>query len=196
MYVVDQGRIRSMAVPEGWEPAQEIDDRYVLRELAAVAEPKATLSFYWHNKALPPSVGEELAAVLDKPPHDLTAEELSEINLILRNQADAEYFELTDIRTEDLAGKRVLAVEGLWKESGNRSYGFILPDSEDGLYVQEVYFCAPQEVYEEYAGAALQAFASIDWKQSWDENVDDYLGPDDEGTEPGGNPLYSERGAG
>jgi hypothetical protein len=108
--------------------------------------------------------GEEFQNILAHDAHELTTEELEQVEIVIRNASDEEYFSLSSSHTEDINGKRILIVEGVWKTSGLADYGLFIDSDNTGSAVQEIHFLAPERDYVNYIDQIEQVLASIVWK--------------------------------
>jgi hypothetical protein len=74
-------------------------------------------------------------------------------------------FEVRSEKTEDLNGKRILSVEGEYKDSGHTGSQTLYVDSDGtGSAVQEISYTASGQDYKLNMNKAQQAFKSIIWK--------------------------------
>jgi hypothetical protein len=163
------GQIKDITLPKGWvggEPYQFVGGvgARSFREVHPDAQPGSTLGFYY--RGLP--IGEEAAVnfhnLIEKPAHMLTQAELSSLHEVLRDKAGPKDFTPMVARTEDINGKRVLVIEGRYRELQEDTFAVFIDASGDGRAVQEVYYQAAKDNYLDNLKAARDAIRSIRWK--------------------------------
>lgn len=160
-----QGQIKSMELPEGWlECVQEKRTASdYLTEYRAPESANAKLLFYYRGHRIAPGGAADFLKVLSLPDHELTDQEFSSVDLVIRNASDPDFFLLSSSRTEELNGKRVLIVEGIWKKGGLVDLGVFIDSDKTGSAVQEIHFEAPQSEYELFVDQAEKSLKSIVW---------------------------------
>jgi hypothetical protein len=160
-----QGQIKSMELPEGWFecPAEKRTASDYLTEYRAPESANARLLFYYRGNRIGPGGAADFLKVLSLPDHELTEEEFSSVDLVIRNASDPDFFLLSSSRTEEINGKRVLIVEGIWKKGGLVDMGIFIDSDKTGSAVQEIHFEAPQSEYELFVGQAEKALKTIVW---------------------------------
>lgn len=126
---------------------------------------KVQFILHYREKTLDSDSQYSFAKILAKEAHELDLQEREEIEMVLRNASEKEYFGFSNIRTELLNGRMVLIIEGIWKHTAMNTYGvFISKDSPPG-FVEEIHYLAPQASYSMHIGKALDALNSIRWKE-------------------------------
>ncbi|HMW89000.1 MAG TPA: hypothetical protein PKN86_03790 [Candidatus Obscuribacter sp.] len=164
--VKDHGQVKHLELPPGWTPCPE-DQRTsgaYLKEFRSQESEDVKLSFYYRGQRIPRVAAEEFQNILAHDAHELTTEELEQVEIVIRNASDEEYFSLSSSHTEDINGKRILIVEGVWKTSGLADYGLFIDSDNTGSAVQEIHFLAPERDYVNYIDQIEQVLASIVWK--------------------------------
>lgn len=164
--VKDHGQVKHLELPPGWSacPEEQRTSGDYLKEFRSEESEDVKLSFYYRGQRIPRLAAEEFQKILANPAHELSAEELEQAEIVIRNAADEEYFSISSSHTEDLHGKRVLIVEGVWKTSGQADYGIFIDSDNTGSAVQEIHFLAPEREYVNYIDQIEQVLASITWK--------------------------------
>jgi hypothetical protein len=99
--------------------------------------------------------------VLDKPTHVL--DETERRHMIATTRQVDKDFEIREMRTADLNGKRVLVVEGEWHRNSYREKIIYADSKGDGELIDEIGYGAPAADYATYLEAARKAFASVVW---------------------------------
>ena len=167
--VVDLGQINFIKLPKDWTegtPQKGMVGNSLFREFTPTGKGDVVLCHYYRGRGMSDEDSKAFHALLAKPPHNLTAAELSATGDLLRDRANPQDFSMTLARTEDLNGKRVLVIEGRFKEIQQDLYElFVDADSANpGRFVQEIYFQAPKDDYIQYRKESLAALQSIVWK--------------------------------
>ena len=164
--ITDHGQVRIMKLPAGWIEAQ-VDrkpfDIWTMRTFHPVEKPQVRLSFYYRGGPVSLAQSENFCQLLAQPPHDLSPEELWDIQQVLRDAAIPGVFEKTSSSTLDWNGKRVVAIEGRWPGSQEDSLTILIDADGTGAQVQEIVFAAPIEDYQRYRPAtSLRDTPSVD----------------------------------
>lgn len=111
-----------------------------------------------------------LLQLLRRPAHELNEEEFLSVHLLLEQVGWPGRFRRDWARTVAHGETNVLEVQGLWLQENTKSRGLIVDTTFDsGNYVQEVWFVAPPELFDEYALEADRIFSSFEWKVTADQ---------------------------
>lgn len=103
--------------------------------------------------------------LLRKPAHDLTEDEFLSVHLMLEQVGWPGRFKRDWAKTVHHEPSNVLEVQGIWLQENIKARGLILDTTFDsGNFVQEVWFVAPPEVFEEYVPDAERILSSFSWK--------------------------------
>ena len=168
MEILDKGLFKRISIPDGWVLLDMRDEArlgvFYISEFQPPNEPNVWLSFFYRGRPVGCEASEKFLILLSKPPHDLAEEELLPVMPIMANLSDPREFNQLSARTEDLNGKRVLVVEGTWNQPPLKTRHVFMDAEGDGRVVQEVYYQAPEGLYDRYLPTAMEAFNSIEWK--------------------------------
>ncbi len=164
--IKNQGQVKSLELPAEWIelPPEKHTGKDFVREFRAAANENVKLAFYYRGHRIAPGGADDFKHVLAQENHELSAEEFLSVDLVVRNASDADYFTLSHCRTEDLGGKRVLIVEGVWKTSVLADFGIFIDSDLTGSAVQEIHFLAPEKEYMNYIDQIEQIVKTIVWK--------------------------------
>lgn len=167
--IIWHGQIATMTFPPGWIEGPPHEFRggvgtKSFREVHPVDAPNASMCFYFRGLPASEAAGQSFQAVLAQPAHVLTADEINSLDEILRGKGSAQEFQVGAVQTEDLNGKRLLAVQGRWLERQEDVLAIYVSADNSGRLVQEIYFQAPVHLYARYLPEAQQAMRSIKWK--------------------------------
>ncbi|MBI4533723.1 MAG: hypothetical protein HY711_07225 [Candidatus Melainabacteria bacterium] len=167
--VVDLGQISCLKLPKDWvegSPQKGMVGNSLFRQFSPPGKSDVALCHYYRGRGMNDEDSKAFHDLLAKPPHNLTASELREAGGLLRDRANPQDFSIALARTEDLNGKRVLVIEGRFKEIQHDVYElFVDADSTNpGKFVQEIYFQAPKDDYIKCRKEAMAALQSIVWK--------------------------------
>jgi hypothetical protein len=167
MELLNEGQVKFIAIPQGFvecpEPARDVDVRF-LRRFQSADNDKVELAFFYRGAPMNKVIGADFRGILSAPPHELSAEEVESIQLVLRDASEPDWFDLSSARTDLLQGKTVLLIEGTWKNSHLYNLGIFIDVDGSGCIVQEIHYTAPLDVREKYAEIAKAAISSIEWK--------------------------------
>lgn len=154
-----------MELPDGWVeclPEKHTSGDF-LKEYRAPENANVKLLFYYRGNRIGSGGAADFLKVLSLPDHELSEEEFSSVDLVIRNASDPDYFLLSSSRTEEINGKRVLVVEGIWKKGGLVDLGLYIDSDKTGSAVQEIHFEAPQSEYELFVDQAEKSLRTIVW---------------------------------
>lgn len=165
--ITNYGRIGYISLPPGWvetqQPAGE-QDRRRFREFHPPDKPRVKICFFFRGHRTGQESAQAFQSILSKPTHVLTRPEYASVAEIVRDKAEASSFKLLVAATRELAGKKVLIVEGRYKESQEEVHALHIDGDGTGTIVQEVYFQAPRDTYPLHFAEASASFKSIQWK--------------------------------
>lgn len=158
-----------MELPESWvekpaEPMLTTLGTRSLREFHGPDQPEACLCFYYRGLPLTNEPAAIFRGTLRQPAHSLSSEETESLREVLKERADASVFTIACVKTLDWNGRRVLWLEGRYRQTGANLVEILVDCDGTGRAVQEVYFLAPDGVFQQYAQTAGQALRTIQWK--------------------------------
>jgi hypothetical protein len=161
------GPIHRITIPDDWTQAIS---RYnaigasAYDEYRPPNETEVRFFFWYRGLPLEDADAKAFAEILERPEHVLHSDEVAKLKELLRFKLDANLFEMKGIQTQNLNGKRVLAIKGLYKEDNKEMLAMLIDGTGTGAVVQEIEFQAPAEKFARYALQAKQAMKSICWK--------------------------------
>lgn len=166
--ITNHGQIASMDIPTGWvEGAAKVyagaGTRY-FRQFYAPDIPDAKLCLFYRGLPVQPRSAQTFREVLALPAHTLEESEITALAEVLRDRGDSQQFQMRDIRTEDLNGRRVLVVEGTYDRIQQDTYALCVDADGTGRFVQELYYLAPFIDFVSLKAEADEAIKSIVWK--------------------------------
>lgn len=166
---MNHGQIETIALPDGWlEKPQEYDYRGIgtrsLREFYPPEEPLARLTFFYRGLPVRKETANAFKSILSRDSHPLSRTELSTLEEILRERLEPTVFNLISARTDNVSGRRVIMIEGRYRETECDLYEVIVDTEGDGTVVQEIYYQAPKDSFFKYLRPAQKAIKSIVWK--------------------------------
>ena len=162
---ISTGQIQSMAMPAAWERRADVQlpAGAGLVEFHPHGQDDVRLNSFYRGRRVDAESARAFRECLAKPPHQLQAQEIKALRDVLRNKADD--FDIFFARTVDLNGKRVLSVEGFYKDAAHTGAKTMYVDSDNtGSAVQEISYSAPGKAYQKHLDEAAKAFRSIVWK--------------------------------
>lgn len=117
---------------------------------------------------VPQRIYDDFIELLARKPFILTPSQVIQIADVLGSmQYD---FKVLVCRTVDVAGRRVLQVEGRWWDDSD-SQALILPGNPEQADVYEVFFRAAKGQFPVFLPAARKAFSSINWQRQGKTDV-------------------------
>lgn len=153
-----------IAIAGGWtEQRSGITDpaSTIRREFRSDANHNAVLCFVYRDLVLQPSDAEAMVAAFKRPPHQFWPGDVDEVRGALGEIGKPELFELAGARTSCVGGRDVLIVEGRWAQSRREAYNVFVPVTSDCTRLQEVYFVAPGDVFQQQIQAIKCAIATV-----------------------------------
>ena len=163
------GQVSAMSLPPGWKegkPEKSGTGTSSFREFHPEERPDAKLCFYYRGRRLSEEAGRTFHSILEKPAHILSPVEVQSLQEVLRDRARPDDFSMLVCKTEDLNGKRVLVVEGRYKQTQEETRAILVDSDGTGTAVQEIYYQAPKDDFSKYLLTASSAMKSIQWKST------------------------------
>ncbi|GEM_PF-1400819 len=160
--------ITKISVPKEWNKAVNEAGFGEMAKSVSFTPPEgdgAELALYDRGFPIAKSEGDKFRAVLEKEPHVLDAKEIDSLTeQVLGTIGDKSAFDIKNAETKIVNGKKVLAVEGDWKDGGKKFYGCYIPKDENFRQIQEVYFEGTEPNFTQLKPQALKSISSIQWK--------------------------------
>ena len=159
--------VRSLTLAGLWRELElevEMTPPEVRREFCPRETREVKLVTYYRGRPVSGYSAECLNRVLAAPEHQLSDSEREDVEVVLDNMSEPDFFDLYSLRTETIKGRRVLLAEGLWKRSSLRNLAMFIGDAEDTGEIQEIHYLAPEELYDTYLETARKMFESIEWQ--------------------------------
>ena len=163
--VIFTGQIEAISVPNGWvaRKAVSLPTGVGLIEYHPVGHNDIRLNSYYRGMRIGAEAALAFKDSLAQPPHALKSAELKALSMVLRDKSYD--FEIIFARTEDLNGRRVLSVEGTYKDPAHTRSRTIYVDSDHtGSVVQEISYTASSKDYQNHLTEAETALKSIIWR--------------------------------
>jgi hypothetical protein len=169
MQLSNQGQVAAMDLPDGWveKPAETMRTTIgtrSLREFSQPDEPEACICFYYRGLPLTAVGAAAFRTTIRQPEHPLSAKEIETLREVLKERGDASVFVIESARTLDWNGRRVLRLEGHYKQTGANLIELFVDCDGTGRAVQEIYFIAPADIFPRYDQAAEKALRTIEWR--------------------------------
>ncbi len=163
----DCGTVSAMELPTGWvkapAPPRHEFNTGTLHKFHAAGDVDVQICSYQRGTPLSAKSSMALTKILAESSHILTHDEIWDLQEVLGNIMLEEEFALTSARTFVLKGRPVLAVEGHWLQLNCKSYSIFVAESDTGSTVQQIYFAAPPDRYDQNWNLAEAALESIIW---------------------------------
>jgi len=165
--IANHGQIDLMVLPPSWVEGKRRDNVVVnssLRQFHPPNSPGTAISLFYRGRPVTAKTAQKFLETLKKPAHELTGDEIKDLSVILRNKSAPGDFEVRRASTNDLNGRRVLWVEGRYREIQEDTCAIYLDTDGSGRCVQEIFFQAPPDQYARHVREVMAAFRSIRWK--------------------------------
>jgi hypothetical protein len=163
--VISTGQIQAMPVPKGWErrPEVQLPAGAGLTEYHPPGHDNIRLNSFYRGSKVSEHAAQAFKECLSKPAHQLQDGEIKYLHEVLRDKAQD--FNIFFASTEDLNGKRVLRVEGSYKDDAHTSSQTVYVDADgSGSVVQEISYTASGKDYSAHLVEAQKAMKGIVWK--------------------------------
>ncbi|MBX9686244.1 MAG: hypothetical protein K2X27_06050 [Candidatus Obscuribacterales bacterium] len=161
------GQVESMTLPDGWQ-AGPVEKPYggasFYQEYNPQGNSDTKITFFYRGKRISEDGGKNFHEILQKPAHVLSPQEFNSLAEVLRDKAKAQDFDTVMAKTEDLNGKRVLIVEGRYKDLQEDNRSVLIDADGSGTAVQEIYYQAPKAQFIRNYKQAILSMKSINWK--------------------------------
>jgi hypothetical protein len=162
--VVKEGLVERMTLPAGWSENNESREEF-WREFSPPDREDVKLVFFYRGKRVHREAATNFLKVLNLPEHELTMEERRNVEWIIRNASEPEWFAIKSLRTEGVNQKKALVMEGLWLKKRQANLGLFFDSDQTGSNVQEIHYVAPEEDYYKFLPDAINAIKSIVWNE-------------------------------
>jgi hypothetical protein len=165
---VARGAVRSMRLPTGWSWGERRNSGSQLnsyQELYLRANPEVTIWFFYRGSRISQDATKAFHHILSLPDHLLTKTEIGSISEILKDKSDSQSFDLLIAKTAEINGRKILIIEGRYKETQLDRYHIYLDADSNGRggVIQEIFYQAPKAEYFRHLSEARTAFSSIEW---------------------------------
>ena len=163
----DIGAIQSLEIPVGWvesTPRKVVGGRH-LRQFHLFKRPDIRFCSYLRTLPLSHPTSAAFQQIMYADFHQVEQVELDTLDEILEGMSDSNFFQILDASTSYVNSRRVLTVKGRWLKMHEETVICIV-DVKVGLFVQQIYFTAPQFVFQTYTKTANDMFLSIKWKHA------------------------------
>jgi len=117
--ILNLAQFQLKAMPPGWsvQPLDNLGRDHVIQEYYLEAEPEVKFHYFCRGKPLSKLVSDDFVELLNQLPHSLTDEEFGQIEMVVRDAAEPEFFEMLEKRIDTFAGRNALVIDGIWKFS-------------------------------------------------------------------------------
>jgi hypothetical protein len=163
----DFGSMLSFEVPADWADSERrpvVGGRH-LRKLMLSSNAAVRFCHYLRTVTLSRPATDAFQKVIYSEFHRLTTSEIDSLAEVLEGMSNKEKFELAQADTGYVNGRRVLRVQGSWRELKEQTMCIFVDVEGDGSTVEQIYFTAPQELFSHFASTAETIFESIKWKR-------------------------------
>lgn len=169
MNVVGHGQIALLVIPDGWmkkekehSPLEMTGARSLTWYQSADNDQVGIYLYYRGMPVVENGSKEAHRAVLAAEPHELSWEEIDSIWEVLGN-CNSKAYKMESCRTIDHHGRRIIKVEGVYRNSDLRTIEYSVDADGSGRFVQSIWFQAPESVYFDFDHQGRRALEEIEW---------------------------------
>jgi hypothetical protein len=165
--VTNIGQVALMKLPPGFvigNSNRPGDGSFFFQEYHLEADPEVKVYFEYRGKRMSKEASEMFYNVLAASPHSLTQAELEGLKQLLQKRSDPAAFRTMVAKTQDIRGKRVMVVEGLFLNHGLQARTLYVDSDGTGSAVQEITFQAPSTRFANNMLQGIKSLESIIWK--------------------------------
>lgn len=164
---LSSGQIDSMNVPVNWleRPPVRLQSGAGLIEYHAPNDSDVRLNSYYRGNRISDEGAKAFKKCLADPTHEIAkgSEELASLAEVLDGKT--RNFNVSKAFTDELNGKKVLIVEGSYKDAEHTTSRTVFIDSDgSGSAIQELAYSAPGASYNAHLPEAEKSIKSIKWK--------------------------------
>lgn len=170
MLVSGHGQIKFLEIPDDWLEQSEHhgpDAMTGARSLIWYQHPEnidVKIGLLYRGMPLVEEGSKEAhRAVLDLPEHELTPKEIDSISEVLLSCYSTRAYDMHFCKSVDRGGRRIITVEGIYRESQLRTIEYFIDGDGTGSCVQQVYFQAPVTVFDRHEPEGRYALESIEF---------------------------------
>lgn len=169
MEILKQGPISQVTIPEDWIKIEHRRDPETHTQFALYKhkdEQEVTLRFVRPGARIGPQTGQLFLEVIAQPENtqvDTNSAEFVHLSVLTRGAGDPEEFNTNYARVESLNGKKVLVIDGVWKNTGLACLSVFVPAAEGAAHVQEIQLYAPPDRFEQFLPSFKKVLQSIEW---------------------------------
>lgn len=165
------GCIKSLELPKGWardSSPLESGGREVIRFHPTGSAQIAVCTFV-RQLPLLREAAEAFLVTLNSDFHPLFQDELDLLEDVLEDMADPMAFQITEAFTGTIEDKRVLRIQGRWLKSLEDTLCYVVDVHGDGKIVQQLYYIAPADLFNDHKASADEVFQSVKWQHTGDK---------------------------
>jgi hypothetical protein len=168
--VEDHGQVEKITLPAKWRE-EEVNPRssmdiVTLRKFCPPESSDVQLCFYYRGMPMGEPASEKFQSVLSGQARQLEIEDIRTAEGALGSLSNPEEFVIASARTEELNGKRVMRLEGNWRQIQYDTIHILLDADGTGAEVQEIYYAAPSTLFNRYVQEIEKSLNSIVWKKT------------------------------
>jgi hypothetical protein len=166
--IQEHGQIKKMLLPSGWLEGEVKEGPFAVQSLRWFHPPddiEARLSFYYRGHPVGEAAGASFHKLLEEAPQELSEDQLWKVQEVLRDAAPVGDFAIRSAHTGVVKGKRVLVVDGSHSDRGWDRLAVFVDVDGSGCIVQEIYFTAPQERFNDYVSTVMQCLRTVEWQE-------------------------------
>ncbi|HEY9786736.1 MAG TPA: hypothetical protein V6D17_15140 [Candidatus Obscuribacterales bacterium] len=163
----DIGEIEQIEIPSDWVEAPRLETvgGRTLRKFHPLARPDIRLCSYHRSVPISAPAARAFQHTLYSPFHDLSHEELMALEEVFEGLVNANAFEIVNASTGYLNNRRMIKVVGRWLETKQDSVAYFFDVDGKGESIQQLYYAAPADEFDQHESAVRTILQSIEWKR-------------------------------
>jgi hypothetical protein len=165
--VTDIGQIAVMKLPPGFVIGKSNlpgEGTWFFQEYHLEADPEVKVYFEYRGKRISKQSSEKFHNLFTGPPHNLSQAELESLRQVLQTRSDPASFRAMVAKTQDIHGKLVLVIEGLFLKHDLQVRTLYVDSDGTGSAVQEITFQTPKDRFVKNMLQGIKSLESIIWK--------------------------------
>ena len=132
-----------------------------LREFVYEGNKEVKIIFYNRARQISVQAGERFEKVLNSPEHELTAQEIEDIGIVLYDEANEADLTLVSTKSQVIGSKRTVVMDAAWKSSQMHDLGLYTNTDPDYRVVTEIHCLAPEGDYQKVRPLFEQFLATL-----------------------------------
>jgi len=153
-----------MRLPPGFVPGLVRDENRFFQEYHLESDPSIQIYFEYRGRRMSEAASNIFRDLILAAPRNVTLIEIEQYRELLQTKSDPTRFRPLIAKTQDIKGKRVLVVEGIFLKFNLQARTLYVDSDGTGSAVQEISFQTPVDRFIKYVLPGTRCLESILWK--------------------------------